>query len=81
MSRGLPSKRDRIRDECEGILANVQSPLHFTQLAELVFPKLELETSEYPKTLNTALHEDPRQRFRRVGRGTWVLAQPNQPNQ
>jgi hypothetical protein len=27
-----------------------------------------------PKDLNTCLHEDPKRRFVRVGKGTWTLA-------
>ena len=67
------SKRDRIRAAVETLLAEHSAPMHYERLAEIVLPALGLEDRAKPKDLNTALHDDPMGRFRRVGKGTWAL--------
>jgi DNA-directed RNA polymerase delta subunit len=68
-----PSKRDRMRDAAYQLLRDTRKPLHFQEIAGAILPALGLAEEVIPKTVNTALHEDPKFRFSRVGRGTWTL--------
>lgn len=66
------SRRDRIRNESEQVLRERRKPLHNVELAEIVLPRLGI-SGMTAKDLNTCLHDDPKARFVRVGRGTWTL--------
>ena len=68
------SKRDRARDVAERLLAARREPLHNTDIAAAIWDETGLSESEMSaKDVNTALHDDPKQRFHRVSRGTWTL--------
>lgn len=71
----MPSKRDRMRELAAELLERRGGAMHYTRLAESIYPELALAT-EPVKALNTALHDDPAGRFRRVGKGTWALPTP-----
>lgn len=70
----MTSKRNRMRDLAEELLRQHGAPMHYSELAAAIYSHLALEATEPPKALNTALHDDPAARFRRVGKGTWELA-------
>lgn len=67
------SKRDRIRDLAEAAIRKAGGPMHNTDLADFILPKLQTGESASAKDINTALHDDPQGRFTRVGKGTWAL--------
>ena len=67
------SKRDRIRDIAEDMMRRSGGPLHNTALADGILPRLAAGESATAKDVNTALHDDPLDRFERVGKGTWTL--------
>jgi hypothetical protein len=69
----VKSKRDRIRDAAEYLLKETGKPLHNSSIAEKVLPELGIAGGVSPKDVNTCLHDDPLQRFVRVGKGTWML--------
>lgn len=71
----MTSNRDLIRKAAYELLAASTEPLHFKVIAERILPSLDLANSATAKLVNDALHEDPRYRFKRVGRGTWRLRQ------
>lgn len=67
------SVRDQIRAAAAKALAASGVPLHNTKLAGQILPLLGLVGQVSAKTLNTCLHDDPQQRFERVGPGLWKL--------
>jgi DNA-directed RNA polymerase delta subunit len=69
----VPTKRDRLLDAAESVLAERCGEMHFTDLAELVYSRVGL-SDEPAARLNGVLHDDSSGRFRRTGRGTWSLA-------
>lgn len=70
----MASKRDQMRELAATLLRERGGPMHYTELAAPIYAQLALPASEPVKALNTALHDDPEARFRRVGKGTWELA-------
>ncbi|MDB4875984.1 MAG: hypothetical protein JWM41_2430 [Gemmatimonadetes bacterium] len=68
-----PSKSQLLLDATENALRAGGREMHFTQIAELVYPQLGL-ANEPPARLNGVLHDDSSGRFRRTGRGLWSLA-------
>lgn len=73
MTSASPSVRDRIRAAAEEELRRSGLPMHDSDLAAAVIPRLQLVQTVSSKTVNASLHDDPEGRFQRVGRGTWVL--------
>jgi hypothetical protein len=73
-----PSKSQRLLDATETALHAGGREMHFTQIAEVVYPKLGL-VDEPPARLNGVLHDDSSGRFRRTGRGLWSLARWSAP--
>lgn len=69
----VESKRDRIRDAAQEILRAAGVALHNREITERLLGQMSFEGSVTPKDVNTTLHDDPRGRFERVGRGTWRL--------
>lgn len=69
----LSSTRDRIRDSAEALLRIAREPLHNSKIADHVLQELALSATVTAKTVNTCLHDDPQNRFLRVGPGTWTL--------
>lgn len=67
-----PSRRDLIRAEALKVLEEEGSPMHFSEIADVVLARLGLVENVTAKTLNTSLHDDPSGRFKRVGFGRWV---------
>lgn len=71
----MASKRDQMRELAASLLRERAGPMHYTELAGVIYAQLALAQSEPLKALNTALHDDPGARFLRVGKGTWELVQ------
>lgn len=69
----MKSKRDRIRDAAEQLLRARGDPMHNSEIAQYILLELGLHGELSAKDVNTSLHDDPLQRFIRVGRGTWTL--------
>lgn len=67
------STRGVIRDLAEDILRQVREPLHNSELTRRILPSLGIGAAVTAKTVNTCLHDDPKFRFQRVGKGTWTL--------
>lgn len=67
------SKLHLIRDEAARVLREAGTALHVSEIAARVLPALGLAGEVTNKNFNTALHDDSRQRFLRVGKGTWEL--------
>src|SRR6266550_3986311 len=73
-SMARDSKRNQVREEAAELLRRSGKPLHHSEIARVVLAALHIEGTMSDKDLNTCLHDDPRHRFMRVGRGTWALA-------
>ena len=69
----LPTKRERLLNAAEIALRDGGRPMHFTELAHVVYDRLGL-VNEPAARLNGVLHDDSSGRFRRTGRGRWSLA-------
>lgn len=69
--RGAP--REPVRHAAAMVLRTTPRPLHYSELAGVILPSLGLQGRLSPKSVNNILHQDPEKRFRRVGRGLWVL--------
>ena len=69
------STRSRVRDAAAELLRSSQKPLHYSQIAASVLPKLGLASTLIPKRVNDCLHEDKEKRFVSVGKGVWSLRQ------
>lgn len=62
-----------MRDAAERVLREAGTSLHISEIARRVLPTLGLADDVADKDFNTALHDDPRRRFTRVGKGQWQL--------
>ena len=76
--RRVHYRGEQVRYLAERALKELGRPLHHTQIFDFVSSRLDppFRESFSPKGLNTMLHDDPKFRFRRVGRGTWTLKDP-----
>jgi hypothetical protein len=72
------TKTQRLCDEAEIVLRSRRREMHYTELADAVFSRLDMRDRPALR-LNTVLHDDRSGRFRRTGPGMWDLAEPTVP--
>jgi hypothetical protein len=69
----MDSEREKVRLAAAKYLAGFSEGIHYSDIANAVLPTLAPTSSLSPKDVNTALHDDAKKRFKRVGRGKWIL--------